>query len=170
VILQATGVYVYAIILAIVGAILLIFFTSMGIVLQVIFIITAGVPFLVLVYFYSMVWKRGYLTGTDHRQLKVLAIYFLRIGVVFTLIWIPGYILWYISLLPNIRHPGTGTILINGPIFAVAILFFSLQAIVSTSMALMKPDVRQAVLNLLTLSVFRNNNSNNSQEAITNLR
>ena len=177
VLLQATGVYVYAIIITTVAAMLLISVTSMRVVLPVVFFITAGVPFLLLVYFYSMVWKRGYLKGSDHRRLKVLAIYFLRIGVVFTLIWIPGYILWYFSFLPNIKHPDTGTTLINGPIYAVAILFFSLQAIVSTSLALMKPDVRRAVLNLLTLSVFRNNNNNNSnnsnsssQEAITNLR
>jgi len=100
----------------------------------------------------------------DQRRLKVLSIYFLRIIICFVLIWVPAYTMFIVSYMSGITRPIIGLVLSFvwklGPAYAVGILLLSIQAIVSTSLALMKPDERGAVLNLLTLSVCCNNKKN----------
>merc|ERR1712194_250938 len=73
-------------------------------------------------------------------RLNILVMYFMRIILVFFFVWLPGMIMYYKAYETDRTSAG---MLQN-----IGFLFFTLQAIVSGSMAMSKPDVRKAVYNL----------------------
>merc|ERR1712238_135682 len=73
-------------------------------------------------------------------RLNILVMYFLRIILVFFFVWLPGMIMYYKAYETDRTSAG---LLQN-----IGFFFFTLQAIVSGSMAMSKPDVRKAVYNL----------------------
>jgi len=78
-------------------------------------------------------------TRTDGRM-NMLAIYFLRIILVFFFVWFPGMVMYYYRFEPNHNQAGR--------LHNIALIFFSLQAIVSNGMALTKPDVKKSTCQL----------------------
>merc|ERR1711865_754750 len=73
-------------------------------------------------------------------RLNILVMYFMRIILVFFFVWLPGMIMYYQAYVSARTSAG---LLQN-----VGFFFFSLQAIVSGTMAMSKPDVRKAVHDL----------------------
>jgi uncharacterized membrane protein (DUF485 family) len=176
VVLQATGVYLYSIVLSIIALGVIVWIPKSirsdelmnnfgG---PVFLAISAGIPFMILIYLCGVAWRRRLVRKSD-RHLRTLAIFFLRIVFVFILIWAPAYILWGIGVFNN-------SPVAYGPLFAVAMLLISIQAILSNTLAMMKPDVKKAVLDLINFSVCCNSNSNsnnnrtNRLSVITNTR
>jgi len=111
-------------------------------------------PFVFLIYICIMIWKRGYIKTTDHHY-KHLAIYFLRIIVVFILFWVPVAIMAMLKNTPTEIGYGSGTINIPmyvdesaPPLLAIIHIMISLQAIATVCMALFKPDVQKMVMDL----------------------
>jgi uncharacterized membrane protein (DUF485 family) len=169
VVLQATGVYLYSIVLSIIVFGVVVWFpkfirsdtkrnqyievvNSVG--GPIVLAISAGIPFIVLIYLCGVAWRRRLVRKSD-RHLKTLAIFFLRIVFVFIVIWAPAYILWGIDVFNN-------SAVSYGPLFAVSMLLISIQAILSNALAIMKPDVKGAVLDLITFSVCCSSNSNSN--------
>ena len=70
--------------------------------------------------------------------LNVLAMYFMRVILVFYFLWLPGMIMYYIGY-QTVR---------NGLPHNLALICFSLQAIVSNGIALIKPDVKKSIYDL----------------------
>ncbi|MGK3740185.1 MAG: hypothetical protein ACI90V_007033 [Bacillariaceae sp.] len=175
VVLQATGVYLYSIVLTIIIFGLLVWVpkfirsdtkqnryselanTVGG---PIVLALSAGIPFMVLIYICGVVWRRRLVRKSD-RHLRILAIFFLRIVFVFIVIWCPAYILWGIDKFNN-------SAVSYGPIFAVSMLLISIQSILSNALAIMKPDVKEAVLDLITFSVCCNSNSNSNSNSNNN--
>jgi len=73
-------------------------------------------------------------------RLNILAMYFLRIILVFFCTWFPGMIMYYNAYTTNRNSAGIQ--------HNLAMIFFSLQAILSFGMAMTKPDVRKSVYDL----------------------
>jgi len=73
-------------------------------------------------------------------RLNILVMYFARIIFVFFCIWLPGMIMYYMAYVPDRNS--------SGLLHTVGLLFFSLQAIVSSGLAMSKPDIRQAIIDL----------------------
>ncbi|OEU11742.1 hypothetical protein FRACYDRAFT_244865 [Fragilariopsis cylindrus CCMP1102] len=110
VVLQATGVYLYSIVLSVIvfGVMVSIpkfirsdtkrnqyyhLISSFG--GPVVLAISAGIPFMVLIYLCGVAWRRRLVRKSD-RHLRTLAIFFLRIVFVFNCIWAPAlYLVGY---------------------------------------------------------------------------
>ena len=89
------------------------------------------------------------MSSTTNGRLKELVWYFLRIIVIFLLIWIPGFVCWFLAIF--------GPREFEGICISIGYLFCALQPIVSTCMAMTKSDVKQYVFDLITLTYFRCN-------------
>jgi len=109
-------------------------------------LVTLLIPVGYLCYVCTIIWSQHLLPSTTGRM-KELAWYFFRIILVFVLTSIPGLILimigfWYLLYIDHWYIP-------------IAFIFFALQSILSTMLAMTKSDVRKYVVNLLTLSYCR---------------
>jgi len=119
---------------------------------------------------FIIIWKRGYIKTEDKRY-KNLAIYFLRIVVVFILIWVPATVIGMIHLAVPVKTGyGDGMVFkINSdesvpPLYAIMMIMISLQALLTVIMALLKPDVQKMVTNLFTGCCCYHDESNNIKE------
>ena len=132
------------------------------------FMISAGIPILYLCYVCIAIWRRKLLPSMKG-PLRVLALYFFRIIVVFLLLWLPGVLL--LSFACNWKWDNSGDDY-NDILYPVGLTFCSIQPICSTGMALTKPDVRVAILRFVRFSYCRkeeiqeeNNGGNSSADA-----
>merc|ERR1712176_1653745 len=66
--------------------------------------------------------------------------YFLRIILVFFFAWFPGMVMYFVGYTTD-KH-------LSCLLHNLGLIFFSLQAIVSSAMAMSKPDVRKSVYDL----------------------
>merc|ERR1712238_222663 len=91
-----------------------------------------------------VIYKRGLIPSITGR-VKYIALYYLRIILVFVFLWLPATLLLAFS---RKRYSELINIEYNPKLFSIALIFCSLQPIFSTCMAMTKPDVRKAVFNL----------------------
>jgi len=117
------------------------------------FVISAGIPIAYLFYVCIVIWLRKLLPSIKG-SLRVLALFFFRIIAVFLLLWLPGVMLlsfecdWdWNSRVSNTRFKNN--------LYSIGLYFCSVQPIVSTGLALTKPDVLAAFLKLLRFSYCR---------------
>jgi hypothetical protein len=113
------------------------------------FMASTGIPMVYLLYVSAVIYRRGLIPSTTGK-LKVISLYFLRIILVFIFLWLPGMILLALSRKPYDQIHISDY---NPKYFSVALIFCSLQPILSTCMAMTKPDVRKSVFNLLSLPI-----------------
>lgn len=108
-------------------------------------VISYTFPVLFFGYVWITIWYRGYMPSVEGKM-KQLAWYFLRIFIVFYLIWLPGmsFVLF-----------GAAKGRTYAKIAVVGYLFCAIQPIVSTCLAMMKSDVRNYTRDLITLSYIR---------------
>lgn len=116
------------------------------------FMISAGIPILYLCYVCFVIWRRKLLPSMNG-PLRVLALYFFRIIAVFLLLWLPGVFL--LSFACNWQWDNAGTIDYNDLLYPIGLYFCSVQPVVSTGMAMTKPDVRAAMWKLFQCSYCR---------------
>lgn len=103
-------------------------------------IIVFTIPFLYLLGICISIKYHKYLSSAPDRMKETMW-YFLRIVFVFFLMWFPGFILQLVG-----RH-------VDNPIIEhVGSIFFALQPCLSTSMALLKSDIRNYVKDFVTCS------------------
>jgi hypothetical protein len=124
------------------------------------FFLSAGLPIIYLFYICFIIWYRGLLPsslvlGGESTIIRELAFYFLRIILVFMLFWLPSTVLLtqsgWIRTRDRIKY-NEDTDKYNKLLYPIGMLLCSIQAIVSTGIALTKTDVRKSVLDLFTLS------------------
>ncbi|OEU05879.1 hypothetical protein FRACYDRAFT_257659 [Fragilariopsis cylindrus CCMP1102] len=155
--IQGMTVYLYALIIFLAH-----FFLDgkidMTIAAPIYFMISAGFPIVYLCCICTIIWYRGLVPSLGGR-LRELSLYFFRIIVVFLVFWLPAISLMVISgyvrsrdIRDYVENPSS---YINPKLFPIGLLICSIQAIVSTGMALTKTDVRKHVLDLLSLSYCR---------------
>jgi len=160
--LQASFVYVYAIVL---NLILFSFYSKYRESPEMYYVMTIGYPllllftiigpFIFLIVICFIIWKRGYISRTDKRY-KYLAIYFLRIVVAFIILWVPTTIIAMIHLIPVQTGYADGLVFTMYtyesvlPLYAISMIMISLQALLSVVMAVLKPDVQKMVTDLFT--------------------
>jgi len=104
----------------------------------------------------AMIWWRGSLPSMNgispkDKVMRELACYFFRIIAVFLGCWVQGIII--AALVENHRLG-----------FVVGGLFLAIQPIVSTGMAMTKPDVKKYIFDLITLSYFRSRATTTEEE------
>lgn len=114
-----------------------------------------------------VIWWRGYLSAAtcrpkngssevqnivsrQEKAMRELAWYFLRIVMVFYIIWLPAF---YTTIQCVYSDDGTG--IYDGTNCVVTNLLLIIQPVLSTVMAMTKADVRAHVWDLVTLSYFR---------------
>jgi hypothetical protein len=118
------------------------------IILPIYLCISFGVPFLILILFCICIWKRRLVRSSD-KHLKNLAIYFLRIIITFVVTLIPAGVCFFIAFQPSISRQD-GNVEIQTSTLAIGYILLSLQAILSTLLSFLKPDIRQLTTNLFT--------------------
>ncbi|OEU12506.1 hypothetical protein FRACYDRAFT_243756 [Fragilariopsis cylindrus CCMP1102] len=108
-------------------------------------VVTYIFPVLFFSYVWITVWYRGYMPSATGRM-KQLVWYFLRIFVVFYVIWLPGMCLLVVGAAKHYEYAN---------LICIGYLFCGIQPIVSTCMAMTKSDIRQYTQNVITLSYLR---------------
>merc|ERR1712238_234110 len=106
-------------------------------------------------YIWITIICRGFMPSVS-KKTKQLVWFFFRIVVVFCLIWLPGMCLLIMGLAQMVHS--------SSKFFAVwyipgGLIFVGLQPIVSTCMAMTKADVKKYVIELITLSYIRTQQS-----------
>jgi len=110
-------------------------------------IVCFTLPIIFFCYVWITIWYRGYIQlSSVTGAMKELVWYFFRIFVVFNLIWLPGVFLTVFGGTYYAKYSN---------LVAAGYLFCGIQPIVSTSLAMMKHDVRKYTIDLLTLSYIR---------------
>ena len=101
-----------------------------------------GVPMIILLWVSFDVWHRKLLPIRG--KTRLMALYFLRIVIVFLMTWLPYFLMYEISF----------NITFHSPTVRAAHYFNSVQGTISVIVSLSKPDVRNAVLDLLSVIPF----------------
>jgi hypothetical protein len=126
------------------------------------FIFSAGIPIMYLLYVCFVILYQGLIKSLGG-SLRELSLYFFRIIVVFLVVWLPAISLMVatgpvrtrdiIKFSQELYFNGVNHINELRPsLYTAGLLLCSIQAIISTGLALTKADVRKSVINLLTLS------------------
>ena len=120
------------------------------------FMISAGIPILVLGFICFLIWHREYMPSIGGRM-RELSLFYGRIVFIFLLIWLPGILLVSVggdpsgpSYLQDSKEQS-----VSRACFCIGLLLCSLQPTISTSLAMRKPDVKAAIYDLLKPSFFR---------------
>jgi len=113
-------------------------------------VVTYISPTLFFTYIWITIWFRGYLKlSSINGKMRELVLYFIRIFVVFYVIWLPGMICVIIgSSLPVVYNRIYCTI-------TLGYIACSIHPIVSFAMVMAKSDVRKFTLNFISLSYLR---------------
>jgi len=154
--LQALAVYALAMVISLVRFFLPDVFEGIPqwVEVTVYFVISAGIPILYLCYACAVIWRRNLLPSL-RGPLRILAMYFFRIIAVFVAMWLPGVLLLSLACNWTWDANDAGSADANILMYPIGLYFCSVQPILSTGMALTKPDVRAAVVKLLRLEYFR---------------
>jgi len=95
------------------------------------------------------IWARGFIPSATGRM-KELTFYFLRIVVIFCVIWIPGSLLLFLGQYNDDLFYR---------VYAIYFLCCAIESILSNCMVLTKSDVRKYIFDLITFSYIRSTNS-----------
>jgi hypothetical protein len=114
----------------------------------------AGIPSTYIVFVTYQIWKRNLLPPTDKRRL--LTVYFGRLVLVFYVMWLPTLVILFVlpSFVPPWAHFWGG-------------MWSHLQGAVSSAIAVLKPDIYDAVKTFLTCQSCSDGKSGNDRETTT---
>ena len=83
--------------------------------------------------------------------------YFARIILVFIFLWLPGMTLYgFVYLTAPLSNQNQDYVMIKGRCYMSAFLLFAIQCIITFVVSMLKPDVKKAVIDLVTFSVCCN--------------
>lgn len=94
-------------------------------------------PLFYVLYVCWDVWWKNLLPQSGHT--RVLSVYFLRVVIVFSVTWVPYYVIYEYAW--RYTEPS--------PLIQISYYIGSLQGLVSVSVAMTKPDIKRAVLNFV---------------------